>query len=386
MSFFRTLSAEKRRRLMFGLGSVAGVLLITLSVFASNGWLPNTDPMTGKKTGWFGRDLPKHATSDWSPFPPPNPTPQLSKEYIYAGSRLLAVEDANAVAAAPADLAVWTPSNGVWAVKGQAGSQATTFQFGMTGDTPVPGDYDGDGKTDFAVYRPGDPTIFYVWRSGAENYYGVGWGNLNDKATSADFDGDGLSDPAIARSEGGSLTWWITTSSNSSHFAIAWGHPSHKLAPADYDGDGKADVTVFDPVTKGFFIFNSSNLTVSEVYFPVDGTIVSSDYDGDGKADPAVFVSSSATWYIRQSTTNSIVSTVWGNNGSSGCTSTCDDYLKPVQNDYDGDGKTDFAVFDNSISPPGLAVWTIKRSSNGTTRTESFGLSGDFPVPAFYRR
>ena len=43
-----------------------------------------------------------------NPFVPaalPSPTPQLSKEYIYAGSRLLAVEDANANAAPPADLA-----------------------------------------------------------------------------------------------------------------------------------------------------------------------------------------------------------------------------------------------------------------------------------------
>ncbi len=32
--------------------------------------------------------------------PAPDPTPQLSKEYIYAGSRLLAVEDANALSAA----------------------------------------------------------------------------------------------------------------------------------------------------------------------------------------------------------------------------------------------------------------------------------------------
>ena len=53
--------------------------------------------------------------SSLNPFaepPLPTATPQLSKEIIYAGSRMLTVEDANANVAPPADLAVWRPSNG----------------------------------------------------------------------------------------------------------------------------------------------------------------------------------------------------------------------------------------------------------------------------------
>ena len=87
---------------------VVFVLMIVVGVFAENGWFPATDPLSGKKTGWFGSEPGAVATGFNQPnAPPPSGTPQLSKEYIYAsGSRLLAVEDANANAAPPADLAV----------------------------------------------------------------------------------------------------------------------------------------------------------------------------------------------------------------------------------------------------------------------------------------
>src|SRR5690606_33982298 len=60
---------------------------------------------------------------------------------------------AGANAAPPADLAVWRATTGEWWVLGGQGSQSVTQGWGTAGDTPVPGDYDGDGKTDFAVWR-----------------------------------------------------------------------------------------------------------------------------------------------------------------------------------------------------------------------------------------
>lgn len=98
MSLKPSIASAKRQKLLYGLGASVLVFLITLGIFASNGWLPKTDPNTGKKTGWFGKELPANASSTWNPFaaPLPSATPSLSKEYLYAGGRLLAVEDANA--------------------------------------------------------------------------------------------------------------------------------------------------------------------------------------------------------------------------------------------------------------------------------------------------
>ncbi|MBK6751264.1 MAG: hypothetical protein IPG67_15010 [Acidobacteria bacterium] len=41
-----------------------------------------------------------------------------------------------------------------------------SFPFGTTGDVPSPGDYDGDGRMDAAVFRPSSST-WYANRSTA---------------------------------------------------------------------------------------------------------------------------------------------------------------------------------------------------------------------------
>jgi len=51
--------------------------------------------------------------------------------------------------------------------------------LGVGGDIAAPGDYDGDGKTDAAVFRPSD-SMWYVLRSDAQGYMFVPWGVSTD--------------------------------------------------------------------------------------------------------------------------------------------------------------------------------------------------------------
>jgi hypothetical protein len=316
----------------------------------------------------------------------------LSKEYIYAGSRLLAVEDANAQAAPPADIAVWRPVNGSWYVMGQTGSQATSMQFGATGDFPAPGDYDADGKTDFAVFRPSDGT-WWVFQSAYNSYYAMQFGGSSDKPAAADYDGDGKTDFAVFRIESnGSASWYIWSSANNNYSAVTFGAGGDIPAAADYTGDGRADIAVYRPSDGSYHMLDLTNSAWTYFSTGVAGLgcaadplacVVPSDYDGDGRADAAVFNASNASWTIRASTTGIVASATWGTSGSSGCTGgTCPSGLRPVHNDYDLDGKTDLAVWDNASS----ATWKIRRSSDLSTRTETWGSTGDIPVPAFYRR
>ena len=57
---------------------------------------------------------------------------------------------------------------------------------GLT-DLPVSADYDGDGKADLALYRPGDSMSI------------IQWGRAGDVPVPGDCDGDGLADIAVWR-------------------------------------------------------------------------------------------------------------------------------------------------------------------------------------------
>jgi hypothetical protein len=301
-------------------------------------------------------------------------TPQLSKEYIYAGSRMLAIEDVGATAAPPADLAVWRKGDGYWHVMGVVSQQWGSF---AAGDKPVQGDYDGDGKTDFCVFRASAGTWFIIKSSSGsantEEYYY--FGTAGDYPVAADFDGDGKTDAAVYRESGTNGIWYIRQSSTgnivSQQFGLALN--TDQPAAADYDGDGKADLGVWRGADKSFYILRSTNgqfqaLTLQQA--ATTSTPVSGDYDGDGKADFAV--RSGSSWIINYS----------GSNQTQTITPTWEQASDiPVQNDYDGDGKVDIAAWRESIGG-----WYIRNSSTGMLRYEQWGQPNDIPVPALYRR
>jgi spore coat protein A, manganese oxidase len=301
--------------------------------------------------------------------PLPSATPQLSKEFLYARQKLLAVEDANAAPAPPADLAVWRPSSGTWWVMGGAGSSQVNFTWGTADDQPAAGDYDGDGKTDFSIFRPSSST-WWIMKSSDNTFYSLPFGTNSDKPAQADYDGDGKTDAAVYRTTGANAMWYVQGSANG-FYAAQFGLASDTPASADYDGDGRADIAVWRNSDKTFYSISSGSgtLRISPAFAqPTSDAPVSADYDGDGRADHAI--RSANNWLILKSSTNSFDSIPWEQQTD-----------KAVPNDYDGDGKVDIAVWRESNGN-----WYIRKSLNNTLRQEVWGMMGDIPVPAFYRR
>jgi hypothetical protein len=69
-------------------------------------------------------------------------------------------------------MAVFRPSLGKWFVRN---IETAGFSFGTNGDIPISGDYNGNGTTDYAVFRPATGSW---WASGILN--GTVWGVATD--------------------------------------------------------------------------------------------------------------------------------------------------------------------------------------------------------------
>lgn len=130
------------------------------------------------------------------------------------------------------------------------GDWAVGWGFGQGMDLlPYPGDFNGDGKQDFAVQgatqNNPDNGIFWILLNGSFEVSAVEWGLFTDRLVSGDFDGDGKSDITVARIDENDIWWWYVLEQDGGMRFVPWGNGFDLLTPGDYDGDGQDDFAVY---------------------------------------------------------------------------------------------------------------------------------------------
>jgi len=289
------------------------------------------------------------------------------------------------------DIGYFHPATGQWNLlrSGEDFSYGSPmyFTWGQSGDTATPGDFDGDGLWDPAVRRPpggGQSAAYLILRSSTGYDYGssltipAGWTGLGDTPVVGDFNGDGISDPAIWRANTG--VWIIPMSPAFTSYEFrSWGASGYIPIAADVDGDGTSDLGYWNPATGtwGFLQSTESFSYASPLFWawgnPGDIPVMA-DYDGDGKADPAVVIPAASG----QSRAYRVVLSSEGYSPAASLTipagwAALGDI--PLPNDYDGDGVADAALWRGNTG-----IWVILKSSTLSYMFRPWGASGDQPL------
>ncbi len=231
------------------------------------------------------------------------------------------------------DVAVYRPRDALWAVRG-----LSRYYYGSAGDIPAPGDYNGDGTTESAVFRPTNG----LWGvRGLSRFY---LGQRGDIPVPDDYNGDGTTESAIFRERTG---LWRVRNVTGFYFGAEGDLP----VPGHYEGSAPS-AAVFRPAD-GLWALRG----FSRFYFGASGDIpVPADYDFFAGDDMAIFRPSTGLWYIFGYTRY-----YFGGSGGSD---------RAVPADYDGDGVAESGIFRGSSG-----LWAVR----DLTRLY-YGQAGDVPV------
>ncbi|HEX9928475.1 MAG TPA: CHRD domain-containing protein [Pyrinomonadaceae bacterium] len=190
-------------------------------------------------------------------------------------------------------------------------------------DMPAAGDYDGDGRTDIAVYRVSNG-IWYILQSSNNQPRYENWGQPGvDIPCAGNYDKDGRTDLCVNRVENNQLVWYIRRSSDNQSRRVVWGLSTDAVFPGnpvDIDGDGVNDIIVtrVENGLRFYYALRSSDNSVFALQWGLAGDgIRFGDYDGDGKTDFAALrpINNQLIWFIRQSSDNQMRVLNWGSPG-----------------------------------------------------------------------
>lgn len=293
--------------------------------------------------------------------------------------------------------------NIVWRLRNNGGAGENTVLWGLSHrDSATPGYFDSDNRADIAVWRKETPAYYFIRPTAPttppNSFLAIQWGTSSsgpfgegdDAQREADYDGDGRDDLTVLRRVDNQWHWYYLRSSNNTFAAVVFGNAAypedHPLPGADYTGDGRADIGVIRRTDGGggdTYLIGDSNtgaLVLAQQWGKFPGDIyVTGDYLGDSRADFAVWrgvnfpngATRDGYWYIQENGGNNriivqfgIPSTPFQRN----------DF--PVCGDYNGDGKSDIAVYRYTNN----TFYWLNSPSLTSMGSQQFGQPGDMPL------
>ena len=284
-------------------------------------------------------------------------------------------------------------------------SATTTFASGLVPNVISIGDFNGDGKPDFAVSNgnslnyisvflnsttPGASTPTFSNGLAPGNFFATGTNPIS--CTSADINGDGKPDLISQNSSGGSISVLLNATPPGNATPVFSSSVNFTTTPTttlflfagDLNGDGKPDIAVTNGTSNTVSVLLNTTTTGSatptfsaKTDFAVGSNarnVAIADLNGDGNPDLAVTNNSGNSVSVLLNTTSPGASTPTFSASTDFTTGTAP-YPVSIA-DLNGDGKPDLVVGNNTAS----SISVLLNTTTTGASTPTFAAKSDFTV------
>ena len=200
---------------------------------------------------------------------------------------------------------VFRPSNGALYLKNSntTGYADVAINYGLGGDYPITGDWDGNGTDTIGIYRNG---YFYLRNENTIGYADIvfAFGSPGDQPIAGDWDGDGVDTIGVYRSS--TITFYLRNenSTGPADAEFRLGMPGDVGIAGDWDGDGKDTTGVFRPSSGAIYLKNANSTGYADIainYGIPGDKPVTGDWNNDGIDTIGVY--RSGKFYLRNENT-----------------------------------------------------------------------------------
>ena len=259
-------------------------------------------------SGWSGTVTPYKIGYDFNPGNKTYSNVQSNQTgQDYAAETCTSCEDADTVG-------VFRMSNGLLYLKNGnfTGYADVAINYGLSGDYPVTGDWDGDGDDTIGVYRNG---AFYLRNSNTAGFAElvIPFGQPGDQPVAGDWDNDGDDTIGVYRKSTGQFLLRNSNSTGDADLTFFLGQSGDVAIAGDWNGDGTDTTGVFRPANGALYLKNTNETGVADItlYYGLPGDRpVTGDWDSDG--DDTIGVYRNGVFYLRNANTPGFADLVVG--------------------------------------------------------------------------
>ena len=186
--------------------------------------------------------------------------------------------------------------NGRWFFDedGVGGTAESTVAWGMRGDRPIVGDWNGDGNDEMGIFRRGQWFLDVDGAAGAaEQKFRLG--KWSDIAVVGDWNGDGTDDVGVFRNG----AWYLDAAGNDgvADRVVYFGGRGDRPVVGDWDGDGTDDLGIYRNGRWYFDLDGNGGGAEHSLWFgkKTDRPVVG-DWDQDGVDE--IGIHRNGYWYL----------------------------------------------------------------------------------------